>query len=321
VTAPHSPDHAVGTARKAATSSPARLAEQLRGSSHRKVWSTLLDWKDWPSYLYAALGLLLFVVLPVHVYRLHRHAAMLTSMIDSIAEGDPDIRLVLDLVEADPLGSWQKIEVADAPTATSDDFAGLEVLAHSRITDLRTAWSGGLRPDLGGQVRFRERVVLRVNDEARRTRGVVFRTVLPVQEVEYRQPKDATPMRVRRVHGRDATGAPDLRYEIHVDLSRAPIGQPVSLELAAIVRFASLPAGRMPMVMQFDADLLTVWMLFPDDHPYKRYQLVTYPRGAEAAAEPLTSRYTIDHPYGRLIGWSVITPRQGTVYECRWTGD
>jgi hypothetical protein len=41
----------------------------------------------------------------------------------------------------------------------------------------------------------------------------------------------------------------------------------------------------------------------------------------QAAAEPLTSRYTIDHPYGRLIGWSVITPRQGTVYECRWTGD
>jgi len=22
-----------------------------------------------------------------------------------------------------------------------------------------------------------------------------------------------------------------------------------------------------------------------------------------------------------LIGWSVITPDQGTVYECRWTND
>jgi len=95
----------------------------------------------------------------------------------------------------------------------------------------------------------------------------------------------------------------------------------VPFELAAVVRFASLPAGRMPMVMQFDADLLTVWILFPDDHPYKWYQLVTYPRGDAAATEPLTSRYTIDHPYGRLIGWSVITPREGTVYECRWTGD
>jgi hypothetical protein len=242
-------------------------------------------------------------------------------MIDSIAEGDPDIRLVLDLVEADPLGSWQRLDVVDAAEATADDFKGLEILAHSRITDLRTAWSGGLRPDLGGQVHFRERVVLRVTDEARRKQGVVFRTVLPVQEVEYRQPKDATPIRVRRVRGRDAAGATHLHYEIHVDLSRASVGQPVPFELASIVRFAALPAGRMPLVMQFDADLLTVWMLFPDDHPYKRYQLVTYPRGDDAKAEPLTSRYTIDHPYGRLIGWSVITPREGTVYECRWTGD
>jgi len=319
VSTPSEPGH--GTARKAGTSTPARLEEQLRRSSQRKVWSTLLDWQDWPSYLYVALGFLLLVALPVHVYRLHRHAQMLTSMIDSIAEGDPDIRLVLDLVEADPLDSWQKLEVVDATETTADDYEGLEVLAYSQITDLRTAWSGGLRPDLGGQVHFRERAVLRVTDEARRKRGVVFRTMLPVQDIEYRQPKDGAPMRVRRVRGGEPGGGPDLHYEIHVDLSRAPVGQPVPFELAAVVRFASLPAGRMPMVMQFDADLLTVWILFPDDHPYKWYQLVTYPRGDAAATEPLTSRYTIDHPYGRLIGWSVITPREGTVYECRWTGD
>jgi len=319
VSTPPDPGH--GTARKAGTSSPARLEEQLRRSSQRKVWSTLLDWQDWPSYLYLALGFLLLVALPVHVYRLHRHAQMLTSMIDSIAEGDPDIRLVLDLVEADPLDSWQKLEVVDATETTADDYEGLEVLAYSQITDLRTAWSGGLRPDLGGQVHFRERAVLRVTDEARRKRGVVFRTMLPVQDIEYRQPKDGAPMRVRRVRGGEPGGGPDLHYEIHVDLSRAPVGQPVPFELAAVVRFASLPAGRMPMVMQFDADLLTVWIRFPDDHPYKWYQLVTYPRGDAAATEPLTSRYTIDHPYGRLIGWSVITPREGTVYECRWTGD
>jgi hypothetical protein len=37
--------------------------------------------------------------------------------------------------------------------------------------------------------------------------------------------------------------------------------------------------------------------------------------------EPLEARYTIDHPYGSLIGWSVITPDPQTVYECRWTTD
>ena len=42
-------------------------------------------------------------------------------------------------------------------------------------------------------------------------------------------------------------------------------------------------------------------------------------RGAPAAVEPLTARYIIDHPYGQLIGWSVIMPRKDTVYESRWT--
>jgi len=77
----------------------------------------------------------------------------------------------------------------------------------------------------------------------------------------------------------------------------------------------------MPMVMQFPADLLTVWMLFPENHPYRSYRLLRYPQTNPDAAEPLTARYTIDHPYGQLIGWSVITPQQGMVYECRWTSD
>ena len=310
-----------GTARTTGTNSSARLAELLRRSSHRKVWATLLDWKDWPSYLYVALGLLLFVYLPMRFYAVHRRAEMLTSVIDSIAKGDPDIRLVLDLVESDPVTGWQKLDVTDAAEPTVDDYAGVEILSYSRINDLRTAWSGGLRPDRGGQVRFRDRVVIRLTDDARRQKGVVFRTALPVEGVEYRQPNGSIPGRVRRVKERAADGSEESRYEYHVDLSDAPVGEPVSLELAAVVRYTSLPAGRLPLVMQFNADLLTVWILFPDDHPYRRYQLVTYPRGQDAAVEPLTSRYTIDHPYGRLIGWSVIMPKQGSVYECRWTGN
>ena len=310
-----------GTARMAATSSPARLAELLRRSSRRAIWSNLLDWKDWPSYLYLVLGLLLFVYFPVRFYKLHRRAEMLTSVIDSIAEGDPDIRLVLDLVESDPVAGWQKLGITDSAAPVFDDYAGVEVLSYSRINDLRTAWSGGLRPERGGQVHFRDRAVIRITDEARRRRGIVFRTALPVEDVEYRQPKDSLPARVYRTRERAADGTEEVHYEFHVDLSTTPVGEPVPLELAAVAKFKALPAGRLPLVMQFNADLLTVWILFPDDHPYRRYQLVTYPRGHDTATEPLTSRYTIDHPYGRLIGWSMITPRQGNVYECRWVGN
>lgn len=318
---PKPEEHHRGTARTLATSSAVKVAEQLRQSSHRKVWSTLLDWRDWPTYVYLALGFLLLVYLPVRVYRLHRHAALLTGVIDSIAKGDPDIRLVLDLVESEPLDGWQKVEITDAATATLDDYAGLEILSYSRINDLRTAFAGGLRPDLGGRVHFRDRVTLRVTDEARRRKGVVFRTALPVEDVDYRQPKGDYPVRGRRLSQRDPDGRPVSQYEFHVDLTRAPLDKTISLELTAVVRFAALPPGRMPLVIQFESELLTVWLLFPEDHPYRRYDLVSYPRGNPEAAEPLTARYTIDHPYGALIGWSVIRPTMGSVYECRWTSD
>ncbi len=317
--AAHGP--AAGTARTAATSSPARLAEQLRRSSSRKVWSTLLDWKDWPTYVYLAMGFLLLVYLPVRFYRLHHHAAMLTSVINSIAKGDPDIRLVLDLVESDPLDGWQKLEITDTQTPTEDDYAGLEILSYSRINDLRAAFAGRLRPDLGGRVRLRDRLMVRVTDEARRKRGVVFRTALAVADVEYRQPKTRSMMKARRVIERDAEGRELTHYEFHVDLSQAPLGEPIPLEITGELRFAALPPGRMPLVMQFASELLTVWLLFPEDHPYRRYELVRYPRGSPDAVEPLTARYTIDHPYGQLIGWSVIRPQAGSVYECRWTSD
>ena len=89
--------------------------------------------------------------------------------------------------------------------------------------------------------------------------------------------------------------------------------------MATVLRYSSLPPDRLPLKIDFPADLLTVWMLFPEDHPYRTYQLLRYPFDNPAASEPLVSRYTIDHHYGQLIGWSVLEPREKTVYECRWT--
>ena len=77
------------------------------------------------------------MVLPVRFYQIHRHARMLTDVINSIAAGDPDIRLVLDLVERDPTTSWQPITVSDVAEPQPSDFKGVEILSQSRIIDLR----------------------------------------------------------------------------------------------------------------------------------------------------------------------------------------
>jgi predicted acylesterase/phospholipase RssA len=326
----HSVSHL--TARQAGTSTQARIAEQLRRSSERKVWSTLFDFRDWPSYLYLLIAVILFGVLPVYFYRVHRHAAMLTSVINSIAEGDPDIRLVLDLVESNPMAGWVKYEVRDHDELSPVDFEHVDILSRSRILDLRGLDLGPTGSLSNGRVRSRDRILMKFKEEAGAGRKLVFRSYMPMTDVEFRHPADQPPIEIRRIPQPKASGTPHDIYEMHVDLSSLAVETPVTIEIGATLHFVDAMPSRIPYYLEHTSELLTVWMLFPDDHPYRSYKLVRYPIDAAVAGateepatgitapEPIPSRYTIDHPYGRLLGWSAINPRPGMVYECRWTG-
>jgi predicted acylesterase/phospholipase RssA len=300
-------EHRSGTSRTAGTCRTAAVAAELRDGSRRRVWSTLLDVRDWPTWIYAVLAAVLFVWLPLRMYRIHRHAELLSGVIDSIAKGDPEIRLVLDLVDGDPSSGWSAMPVTDAPSSKeTTDFTGVDILAFTRIIDLR----GGSRD----RVSVRDRVLLRFADADASKRHLVFHSLLPPTGATFRQPPTQPPLSLTKVTG---TASPHL--EIHIDLPGVPIGQTIPLEMSASIPGDFLAREKIPFPVHYPTDLVTIWMLFPDNHPYHAYTLVRYPEGAPEAAEPMAARYTIDHPFGTLIGWSVIKPTPGMVYECRWT--
>jgi predicted acylesterase/phospholipase RssA len=299
-----------GTARSGGTCQTAAVAAELRRGSRRKIWSTLFSLRDWPTWVYLALAAVLFIWLPIRIYRIHRHAELLAGVINSIAKGDPEIRLVLDLVDGDPSAGWKPVTITDASASNATtDFSGVDILAFTRIIDLRR----GAPKDTW----LRDRVLLRFNDAEAADRHLVFRSLLPATGVTFRQPPDQPPVTIKRVSG---PGQPP-HLEVHLDLPEVPAGQTVPVELTASLESDVLARGRMPFTLRYPADLVTVWMLFPENHPYHAYRLVRYPEGKPEAAEPMAPRYTIDHPYGALIGWSVIQPTPGTVYECRWSAE
>lgn len=302
-----------------AASPPTQIARELRNSSRRRTWKTLLDPRDWPSYLYVFAAFLLFVVLPLQVYKLYEKAQMQATVIDAIAQGDPDFRQILDLLERDPTADWSTIEIVEKAEPTALDYAGLEILTHSRMLDLRHWNPNEIVPDRQGRVVLRDRVNLKLVDSESRERRVTFRVVLPIEDAEFRQPTGGPQAVVSRVKktmevfdGRGTT------YEIEYDLTRIPFGEPVTVEIAALARFPVLSTGRAPFVVQCKTDLLSVWMLFPEERPYRSYSLVRYPADKSAPPQTMEPRNTIDHPYGSLIGWSVVNAQVGTVYECRW---
>ena len=256
---------------------------------------------------------MLFVWLPLRLYAIHRHAELLTGVIDSIAKGDPEIRLVLDLVDGDPSASWSAVPVTAATeSAATTDFQGVDILAFTRIIDLRQATGGTNDP-----VKIRDRLLLRFSDTSAANRHLVFRSLLPADDVTFRQPPSQPPLSVTQVA---AAGEPP-HLEMHCDLPGVPAGETVPLELTTSFNSDVFARGRIPCELLYPTDLVTSWILFPQNHPYLRYELLRYPEGAPEAAEPMSPRYTIDHPFGTLIGWSVIKPVPGNVYECRWKTD
>ena len=78
---------------------------------------------------------------------------------------------------------------------------------------------------------------------------------------------------------------------------------------------------RAPFETHAKTGLMSVWLLFPADRPYRTYNLVSCPVDKSAAPRSMTKRFTINHPFGFLIGWSVVNPEEDVVYECQWTAD
>jgi len=311
----------------AATRQPSeatQLSRQLRQSSHRKVWATLLDYKDWPSYVYVALALLVFVYLPVYVYRLHRHTEMLTGVIDSIAMGDPDIRQILDLVEGTAAEDWPIAPVGELNTPLEADLNGVDVLSQSRIFDLREFRPQAADEDAQGIVTFWDRIVLRFNEDYEGDRKVIITSVFPMEDIEVRQPT-SQPQGVFNRVGPALTAADGGGIGLHAhhqamfDLSGVPIGERVTLQAVITAKLPAAMTGHFPFFVNKKTELLTSWLLFPEDHPYSTYRLVRYPVDQSGPPVTMDPRFAIDHPYGTLIGWSVITPKEGMVYECRWT--
>jgi hypothetical protein len=308
------------TKKSFAPSAATQLSRQLRRSSRRRVWSTLLDPRDWTSYVYILIALGLFGYLPLQVYRLYQRAQMQATVIDAIANGDPDFHEILGLLNTDPTSNWTTIEIGERSEPTELDYSGFEILTHSRLLDLRNWNPDETLPERQGRVLLRDRLTFKLVDSASSRRRVTFRNVLPIEDAEFRQPNERLQAAVTKVKKTlelfDGRGT---AYEFEYDLSRVPFGEPVTIEIAALARLPGLASGRAPFVLQWKTDLLSMWMLFPINRPYRTYSLVKYPVDKSAPPQMVEPRSKIDHPYGSLIGWSVVNPQVGTAYECRWT--
>jgi predicted acylesterase/phospholipase RssA len=303
-----------------ASTAPATLmARTLRRSSGRKVWSTLLSVRDWPSFVYVALAGIVFLYLPYEIYQLYRRSQVQAAIIESIASGDPDIREILSLSSADPTANWVGDKIVETPEPAKIDVEGYELLTRSRFIDLRRWREWEASPQRRGNAFLRERLTVKRLEKSEGSRRFTLRYPVRSNDLQIRVASSAIPRTIWHVsHLIDHHGEPRNLYGVELDLSHFPVLEPVSVELEFMVP-VPVVGGRVDFETYYKTDLASLWILFPIDRPYRHYSLLHYPASRDKPPEIMEARFTIDHPYGSLIGWSVINPERDAVYECRWT--
>jgi predicted acylesterase/phospholipase RssA len=258
------------TQTRSVSTAPATLmARTLRQSSGRKVWSTLLSVRDWPTFLYIALAGLVFLYLPYEIYRLYRRAQVQATVIDSIASGDPDIRQILGLLSADPTANWVAEKVVEKAEPAKVDYSGFELLTRSRFIDLRRWRQSEASPERRGNAFVRERLTIKRLETAQGSRRMTLRCPIRSHDLQIRVPNSTIPRTIWHIGSLvDYHGDPRNLYEVELDLSHVPVLEPISLELEFLVPFPVVH-GRIDFETYHKTDLASLWILFPTDRPYR----------------------------------------------------
>jgi hypothetical protein len=269
--------------------------------------------------LYIALAGIIFLYLPYKVYQLYRRAQVQETVIESIASGDPDIRQVLSLLSADPTANWVADKAVEKAEPAKVDYSGFEILTRSRFIDLRGRRESETSPERRGNAFMRERVTIKPLESSTGNRRITLRYPIRGVDLQIRVVNSTIPRTIRHVGTPfDFHGEPRNLYEVELDLTHVRIHEPVSVELEFVAPFPVV-TGHIDFETDAKTDLASLWILFPPDRPYRHYSLLHHPAGRNAPPELMQARFTIDHPYGSMIGWSVINPESNSVYECRWT--
>ena len=302
-------------------------ARMLQDSSQRRILSRLISLRDWPTYVFVPLLLLLLFGVPYYAYQSYKVAHRSELIVDAITFSNPDFQLVLQLARQNPIpGEWEPLVPEDVNELQPPNFSGFRLITDTRVLDAR-AW----QPDSEDNriVSYRRMLVRRVPDSldsedppSRDVNRFRIQQFNPTGEVTARSSNKGLAPVLRRAPEVGPNGEKGFTYEAEFDLSSVPSGEDfdVGFELVTPgVQGREDRIERLTFPIIAPTDVATMWVLLPPGRPYRDVDLIGYDRNAPAAVISVEPTYRFDMADGSLFGWMLVAPRDSFIYECRWT--
>lgn len=298
-------------------------ARTLQDSAPRRIWSSLLDYRDWVSYLYVPILVPILTLLPYFVFKSYQRSHRMSQIVESLAQSNRDLDQMTLLLDG-PVPPWVGVPPEEVPAFDEPDYTGFDVLQDMRILDLRN-WnpvaSGksdasstiyGYRrlkvvktPENGGNNHFRVQLLQRS----------------PLSQVRF--PPQQVPARARVSNAESsAPGQKERAWEASFDFEKVPTGEYVDLIIEYISPGQFLKRGETSTSFPFEIDAdtaeVTRWLLLPRGKEYRDFRIVRYKTGMPSKVEEVNiiTKYLAED--STILAYKLLSVDGGYTYEVTW---
>jgi len=297
-------------------------ARSLQHSAIRRIWSTLLDYRDWSSYIYVPILVPLLTVMPYVMYRVYQRSHQVSQIVESLAQNTQDLEQMTQLMEG-PVPPWTGETAGELVGNPRPDNAGFLILQDCRILDLRR-WKPDEAADSQSYLYgYRRLKVLRRDEPGG---PPLFRASVlalsPKTQVRF-PPQRLTPtLHSQRAPAAVERGEKRVHWEVQADFRQVPRGESVDIIYEHLSPGLFVREGSGSATLAFDVDTetaeLTRWLLLPEGREFRNYHLVRYEMTKPDSVEhvDVVTRYLADD--FSILAFKLLALKPGYTYELTW---
>jgi hypothetical protein len=299
-------------------------ARTLQASALRRVWSTLLDYRDWVSYIYVPIIIPLLVLLPYATVKYYQRSHRINQIIQSLTQSSSDLDQMSRLLDG-PVTSLVGATPEEVTTISSKpDLSGFEVFQDMRILDLRN-WdpTGSGKTDATSMIYgYRRLKVMKKPDKVGNNQFRIH--LLPTSPLaQFRFPSLQVPAKLIKSNIESSVlGQKECYWEASFDFERVPAEEYVDLifEEMSPGDFLKRSENSTTLAAEIHADTaeVTRWILMPKAREYRNFRVSRYKTEKPDKVEPvkIVTEYLADD-YA-ILAYKLLSVDAGYTYEVTW---
>lgn len=296
-------------------------ARTLQKSHERRIWSTLLDYRDWVSYIYVPIIVPILILLPYLTVKFYQTSHQINQIVKSLAQSSRDLEQMSRLIQG-PVEPWTGEMAEEMRGNETLDNKGFTLLQDSRIIDLRKwkpATSGDSQAYLYGYRRLK--VLKHKENKENNLFRISVLAVSPKTQVRF-PPQLLHPTLHSRGVAASSGGERQIHWEVHADFTKVSAGESVDIIYEHISPGLFVRERSGVATLAFDVEVETVelnrWLLLPEGTEFRDYRLIRYEMGKPETAEEVNvvTRYLAED-YS-ILAFKLLALKPGYTYELAW---